>query len=190
METFVSLAIGIGLSAACGLRVFVPLFLLGLTARTGHLTLAGGFEWIGSDAALIAFAVATVLEVAGYYIPWLDNLLDSLAAPAAVLAGTLATASLVTELGPFLKWSLAIIAGGGVAGLVKGTTTLTRGASTLGTAGLANPLVATAELGGSVTMALVAIFIPAAVMILLLVFLLGSGWRLLRRRPIPRTNPP
>jgi len=97
METILSLLIGIGLSAACGFRVFVPLLVVSVASHTGHLHLSSGFEWMGSDAALIAFAVATVLEVAAYYIPWLDNLLDTVASPAAVIAGTLVTASLIAD---------------------------------------------------------------------------------------------
>jgi hypothetical protein len=175
METIVSLLIGVGLSAACGFRVFVPLLVLSLAAHSGHLTLASGFEWMGSDAALIAFAGATVLEVAAYYVPWVDNLLDSVAGPAAVIAGMLVTASLVTEMSPFLKWTLAVIAGGGVAGLVKGTTTVTRGTSTLTTGGLANPLLATAELGGSLVTSLVAILVPALVLLLIVALLAWVG---------------
>src|SRR5437773_2883183 len=138
METILSLLIGMGLSAACGFRVFVPLLVVSLASRSGHLSLAAGFEWMGSDAALIAFAAASALEIAGYYIPWVDNLLDTLASPAAVIAGTLITASMVADMSPFLKWTLAAIAGGGIAGLVKGITVLTRGASTAGTGGLAS----------------------------------------------------
>jgi hypothetical protein len=173
METAISLLVGIGLSAACGFRVFVPLLAVSLASHSGHLTLSAGFAWMGSHAALIAFGVATVLEVAAYYVPWVDNLLDALAGPAAVVAGTLVTASLVTELSPFLKWTLAAIAGGGMAGLVHGTTSLARGASTLSTGGLANPLLATAELGGAVVTSLMAILVPGLV---LLVVLAVVGW--------------
>ncbi len=150
METALSILVGVGLSAACGFRVFVPLLIINLAARSGHLSLATGFQWMGSDAALIAFGVATVLEIAGYYIPWVDHLLDTIATPAAVVAGTVVTASLVSDMSPFLRWSLAVIAGGGAAGAVQMTTVVTRAASTATTGGLANPLVATAELGGSV----------------------------------------
>src|SRR2546423_1350380 len=129
METLLSLLIGIGLSAACGFRVFVPLLILSIASLTGHVTLASSFAWLGSYPALIAFAVATCLEIAAYYVPWIDNLLDSIATPAAVVAGTIITASLVAHLDPFLRWTLAVIAGGGVAGLVQGATVLTRGAS-------------------------------------------------------------
>jgi len=145
METLLSICVGIGLSAACGFRVFVPLLVMSIAALSGHLTLAHGFEWIGSYPALVAFAVATCLEIAGYYIPWVDHLLDTVATPAAIIAGTLVSASLVADVSPLLRWALAIIAGGGAAGMVQATTVLTRGASSAGTAGLGNPLVATAE---------------------------------------------
>ena len=182
METILSLLIGIGLSAACGFRVFVPLLVVSIASRSGHLRLSSGFEWMGSDAALIAFAVATMLEIAAYYIPWVDNALDTIASPAAVIAGTLVTASLVTDMSPFLKWTLAVIAGGGVAGLVQGATVVTRGASSAGTGGLANPILATAELGGSLLASILALVTPALLVLMIGAMLFFAGWKLLRNR--------
>src|SRR5947207_9549521 len=97
LETLLSVCLGIGLAAACGFRIFVPLLVTSLAAQTGHLTLAGGFQWIGTRPALVAFAVATVLEILAYYVPWIDNLLDVIAGPAAVTAGIVVTASVVTH---------------------------------------------------------------------------------------------
>ena len=187
METLLSICIGIGLSAACGFRVFVPLLAMNLAALSGHLALAHGFEWIGSYSALIAFSVATCLEIGGYYIPWLDHLLDTLATPAAIIAGTLITASVVTDMSPFLKWTLAVIAGGGAAGLVQGTTVMARGASGLTTAGLANPLVATMELGGATVTSLLAIVAPVVAVVLMTGFVLFLGRKVVRKlRPQPQ----
>src|SRR6266446_2543792 len=104
METLLSIFVGIGLSAACGFRVFVPLLVMSIAAASGHLTLAQGFQWIGSYPALVAFSVATLLEIAGYYIPWVDHFLDAVATPAAIIAGTIVTASMVSGMSPFLKW--------------------------------------------------------------------------------------
>src|SRR6516162_6641024 len=104
MDTVLSVCLGIGLSAACGFRVFVPLLVMSIANLSGNLTLAHGFEWIGTYPALITFSVATALEIGGYYIPWLDHLLDTIATPAAIVAGTVVTASMVTDLSPFLKW--------------------------------------------------------------------------------------
>ena len=47
-----------------GRRVFVPLLLTGLAARLGYIRLTSGMGWIESDAALVAFATATILEIA------------------------------------------------------------------------------------------------------------------------------
>ena len=190
METALSVLVGLGLSAACGFRVFVPLLVASIAARSGHLTLATGFDWMGSDAALIAFGVATALEIGGYYIPWVDHLLDTVATPAAVVAGTLVTASLVTDMSPFLRWSLAVIAGGGIAGAVQVTTVVTRAASTASTGGLANPLVATAELGGSVVTSLMALIVPVATVVLVVGLATVAGVRLARRDAKKPAAPP
>lgn len=186
METILSLCIGIGLSAACGFRVFVPLVIMSLAAHSGHLTLASGFQWIGSDAALIAFSVATVLEIAGYYIPWVDHLLDVAATPAAIVAGTIVTASMVSDMSPLLRWSTALIAGGGAAGLIQAGTVLLRGASLAGTGGLANPVFATAELGGSVFASLTALFAPVVAVGLIAIIVVVLSRRLIRLRT-PKT---
>jgi hypothetical protein len=176
METLLSLLIGVGLSAACGFRVFIPLLVLSIAARSGHLSLASSFQWIGSDVALVAFSLATIMEIAAYYIPWLDNALDSVATPAAIVAGTIVTASMVSDMSPFLRWTLAVIAGGGAAGLVQASTVVARGASSLGTGGLANPLFATIELGGSIFTSVLSVMAPIVAILLVagLIFFLAK----------------
>jgi hypothetical protein len=166
MDALLSVGIGLGLSAACGFRVFVPLLVASLAARGGYLSLAPGFEWVGTQPALYAFATATLLEVLAYYIPWLDNALDAIATPVAVVAGMLVGAAVFTDLPPLVKWSLAIIAGGAAAGMVQGATSLLRLKSTVLSGGLANPVVSTLELVGSVVLAVVALMVPLAALLL------------------------
>lgn len=183
-EVLLSLAVGTGLAAACGFRIFVPLLVMSLAARSGHLGLAEGFDWIASTPALVAFGCATLLEVAAYYAPFVDNLLDTVATPSAVVAGTVVAASQVTTVDPFLGWALALVAGGGAAGVVQGLTTFSRQISTLATAGFGNPLVATAEGGLAIVMTLMAIVVPVlAVGLLLIAFaaLFRMLWRRFRR---------
>jgi hypothetical protein len=182
METVLSLCIGIGLSAACGFRVFVPLLIMSIASLSGHLHLSSGFDWIGSYPALTSFSVATALEIGGYYIPWLDHLLDTLATPAAIVAGTIITASCVTDVSPFLRWTLAAIAGGGAAGLVQASTVLLRGASTLATGGLANPVFATAELAGAVVTSTCAVVAPVLTVGLIIVVAVLLGGKLARSK--------
>jgi hypothetical protein len=159
-ETILSIIVGLGLSAACGFRVFVPLLVMSIASLSGHLNLSSGFEWIGTYPALVAFAIATVLEIAGYYIPWVDHLLDVVAAPAAVVAGIIVMASSVAGMSPFLRWSLAIIAGGGIAGTFHAATGMSRVASSVKTAGLGNPILSTMEAGGAIAFSVIAITIP------------------------------
>ena len=181
METLISLAVGIGLSAACGFRVFVPLLAAGIAARAGHLELGAGTGWIESTPALLAFAAATGLEIAAYYIPWLDNLLDAVATPAAVIAATLLTGAVAGDLSPLLRWSLAVIGGGGTAALVQGGTVALRSASSAATGGVGNFLVSTAEWIVSVLTAMLALLAPLIALILLV-----TAFLLLRRRIGPR----
>jgi hypothetical protein len=169
LEFVFSVCLGIGLAAACGFRVFVPLLGMSAASLSGHLDLSPGFEWIGTWPALACFATATGLEVAAYYVPWIDNALDSIATPVAVVAGTLVVASVMGDMSPLLKWSLAAIAGGGTAGIVQSGTVALRGTSTLTTGGFANFLVATAELVASVCTTLLALLVPVLCVGLLMV---------------------
>lgn len=174
----ISVAIGLGLAAACGFRVFTPLFIAGIAAHWGNLPLASGFEWLASVPALIAFATATILEIGAYYFPWLDHALDVVATPAAVLAGMIAAASVITDLPPLLKWTATIIGGGGAAGLIQAASVLLRIKSTALTGGLGNPVVATGEAVGSVVTSIAAIIVPlVAVVCLFVTLIVMFRWR-------------
>lgn len=187
METLLGLIIGTGLSAACGFRVFVPLLGTSIAAMSGHLHLAQGFEWVGSWPALVAFSVATLLEVAAYFIPWFDHVMDSIAAPAAVVAGTVLTASLVGDVSPFLRWSLAIIAGGAVAGTTQLGTMALRTVSSTFTGGIGNPVVSAGELAGSTVMTLLALFLSVVGFILAVVICLLALKSLRKKRLAARS---
>jgi hypothetical protein len=160
MEILFAVITGIGLSAACGFRIFVPFLALNLASMYGLVSLSPGFEWISGYYATIAFASAMVLEIAAYYVPWLDNVMDAITSPVSIIAGTIATASMITDIPHSLKWMVSIIAGGGIAGLLQGATTALRAKSSLFTAGIGNSIIATLEFAGSVIISLLAIIIP------------------------------
>ena len=188
MELVMSVGLGLGLAAACGFRVFVPLLVISAASYSGNVELGTGFEWLGSFPAVFAFASATAVEIVAYYVPWVDNLLDSVSGPAAVVAGTIVSASSFVDMDPFLKWSLAIVGGGGLAGLVKGSTTLVRGASTLTTGGVANPVVSTVEVGTSFVLSVVAMLLPLIALVAV-VILSFFAWRTVLRWTNRRTAP-
>ena len=182
MEYLLYVLLGIGLAAACGFRVFVPFLAISIATLAGQLKLAPDFAWLGSWPALIVFGVATVFEIVAYYVPWLDHILDIGATPAAVIAGIIVTASVITGMTPVLRWTLAAIAGGGVAAAVQLATVALRRASTYATAGLAHPLAATLETGGSAGMSVLSLLLPlVAGTLAILLILLAARW-LLRRR--------
>jgi len=173
MESMLAAVVGIGLAASCGFRVFVPMLVFSAAANVGYLEVAEGFDWIGTWTAFAAFTVAAAIEITAYYVPWLDNLLDTIASPVGVIAGVVLFAASVIDLDPFLRWSLAIIAGGGSAAIVQGGTVVTRTVSTATTGGLANFAVSTLETVTSFFFSVISIVVPILALILLLAVIGG-----------------
>ena len=156
------IVLGIALAAATGFRVFLPMLIVSAAAYTGHLSLDNSFAWLGTPAALIMLSVAALVEILAYYIPVIDNLLDSVSTPASFVAGTIVSAAVMTDVPPMVKWTAAVIAGGGIAGLTQGVTAVLRAHSTVLTGGLGNSVIATAELGGALLISFLALAAPAA----------------------------
>jgi Domain of unknown function (DUF4126) len=182
MELITSLALGIGLSACCGFRVFVPMLVTNIASLSGHYHFGQDFAWMGTMTAFYIFASATLLEIIAYYIPWVDNLLDSIATPASIIAGTILTTAFISgELSPTLKWVLGFLVGGGSAGVVQLGTTFTRLTSTATTAGFANPIIATIENILSVIFSILSIFLPILLAVSAVLFVMYLGKKLVRR---------
>lgn len=185
LELALSIALGIGLAAAVGLRVFLPLLAVSLAAHSGYLPLSEEFAWLGSMTALVMLAVAAVVEILAYYVPVVDNALDAIAGPIALVAGVVISAAVMTDLPPAVKWTTAVIAGGGIAGLTQGVTTALRAKSTAFTAGIGNPVIATSESAGAIVLsalALLAPFLALAIVILCGWFAIRMLWKLIARR--------
>lgn len=174
----VALAAGVGLAAASGFRVFVPLLGVSLAIHFGEFEPTGGFEWLASPAATAVLAVAVAAEVGAYLVPWLDNALDTIATPAAMIAGTLLTALMLGDVSPMAQWILAIVAGGGTAGAVQAGTVAARATTLATTGGVANPIVSAGEALLSVLFTVLSVIVPIVAVALLLLF--GAWW--LRRR--------
>ncbi len=183
-----AVCLGASLAAATGFRIFVPCLAVSVAAKCGMLHLSHNWEWMASWPALIAFASANVLEIGAYYIPWIDNALDSIATPSAPIVGMLLTvAVLPNDVKPLAGWTLAIIAGGGTAMVVQAKTTALRALSTAFTGGLANPIVSSLELLSALLISVMAVFLPVVVacvlfLVLLAVWILLARTLLFRRR--------
>ena len=172
-DIILALCMGLGLAAASGFRVFLPPFLLSIAVRADAVEVDltnTSLEYFDSNVAVILLGMATLAELAGYYVPWVDNLLDTIASPAAIVAGTGMTAIVLGESDPVIQWSLAIIAGGGVSAAVQGATVVTRGVTTAITGGVGNPVVSTGENIASIILTIIAIILPilAAILVVIL----------------------
>ena len=140
-----SLVLGVSLAASCGLRAFLPLFVLGMGARLGLVDLGDAFEWLGHTPALLALGVGVVCELLGDKIPFVNHVLDLLATPLRAVAGMLVLAATVVDMPIWIVALLAIILGGGVALAVHVTKSGLRGASTAATAGASSPFHSAVE---------------------------------------------
>lgn len=177
-----SIALGIGLAAATGFRVFLPLLIAGLAARAGYVSLIDSLSWLESTPALIALGTAAGLEALAFYIPGVDHILDVLAGPLAVVAGILVSASVMVDLPAEVRWPIALIAGGGIAGVTKTTAAIVRAKSTALTGGLGNPVVSTTETAGAATISLLAIAAPIICFVAAVALLVWLIRRLRRAR--------
>jgi hypothetical protein len=160
LQYVLSVFIGLGLAAATGFRVFLPMFAVSLASYMHWIPLGDSFEWLAGLPTLITTGVATVVEILAYYIPFIDNVLDSITIPLATIAGSILFAAQFSDMGSFPKWALAIIAGGGTAAAVSSAFAGTRAASSATTVGLANPVVSTVETAGSAVMTVFSLVIP------------------------------
>ena len=192
-HSLVGIALGIGLAAATGFRIFIPLLLAGIAARFGVLPLGDGFQWLASTPALLMLGTAAVAETLAYYIPGVDHALDVVASPATLAAGVVASAAVMTDIPPEVMWPVAVIAGGGAAGLTKGSTALLRAKSGVMTGGLANPVVSTVETVGATGLTVLAILVPLLCLVAVLALLWWAtrkaGRVLFGRRNAPDPRP-
>lgn len=182
----ISAFMGVGLAAATGFRIFLPMFAVSLASYMGWIPMNESFQWLTGLPVLIATGIAMVVEISAYYIPFIDNLLDTMSVPLATIAGSVIFASQFTDMGAFPQWALALIAGGGTAAAISSGFAGTRAASTATTGGLGNSVVATTETAGAGMMSILALAAPiiafiATIILIVIVLLLGKKlWRKIR----------
>lgn len=182
MSIALSIAMGLALAAAAGFRAFVPLLAASIAIHFGLVEAAPGFSWLGEPVVLVALSVATLAEVAAYYIPGVDHLLDFIAAPVAVAAGIVAAAGVMVGMPDWLRWFTAIGAGGAVATATHALNAVGRAKTGIASGGLGNPAYSTAELAGSVLLAILGFLLPfvAVIAAVAIGVMLLKRWR--RRR--------
>ena len=188
IDWILSACVGLGLAACCGFRVFVPMLVAALSTKLGLIGTMPGYEFIGSWSAIIGLSIATSFELGAYYIPWLDNLLDTVAMPVAIVAGTLLSTSFLQVNDEMIRWAMSLMLGGGAAGLVQAGTSLLRLGSAATTGGLANPIVATGENAASLGLSIMTVLLPLFTFALIICLLIFLAVRLLARKRLRFTK--
>lgn len=154
-----ALATGVGLAAASGLRAFLPLLAVGLAGRHGLLHLQPAVEWLQSDAALWALAVATLLELIGDKVPVVDHVLDSIGTIVRPAAAWVATYAVFQDWGT--PWAQLLAVAMGVGALaVHGAKAHTRLGSTAISLGHANPILSILEDAIAFALVAAAVLLP------------------------------
>ncbi|MFZ1322839.1 MAG: DUF4126 domain-containing protein [Ignavibacteria bacterium] len=173
MENLLSIFIGIGLSAASGFRIFIPFLVLGITSTMGFVDLDDDFKWISTAPAIIVFAALTIAEIIGYFNPWIDNMLDTVATPLSIISGTILSLSVITGFDPLIQWSIAIIIGGGIAADFQFLSVKARSVSSVFSGGNGNPVISGLELVFSVILSILSIYLPVITFVIVIILMIS-----------------
>jgi hypothetical protein len=186
LELLPAIALGIALAACAGLRAWLPLLLAGLLARAGVLELGSGFQFLGSNRALILFGFATLVEILADKVPALDHALDVLSALLRPAAGALLAASVLAKVSdPLTALALGVVVGAPSALVPHAAKSALRAASTSFTGGLANPVLSVIEDVATLLLFALAVLVPLLVALsTLLVAALVLRFLLRRVRPV------
>jgi lipoprotein signal peptidase len=184
MGGFTSILAAFGLSAASGLNAYIPLLMVGLTARfTNWITLAPPFDVLTNEWVLGALVVLLGIEFFADKIPVVDHVNDVIQTFVRPAAGAILFASeahVITSIHPVI----AIILGLLVAFGVHATKATARPVVTVATGGIGNPIVSTIEDVASFGITLTAILAPI-LLLFALALLLVIAYRLWTRKKAP-----
>jgi len=181
-ETITAILLGIGLSASCGFRVFVPMLIASIAAKMGFLPVNESFAWLSSNTAIACFGAATVFEIAAYYIPFVDNILDTISTPLAIGAGTLLSASVFPVDSDLFRWVMALIIGGGAAAAIQGSSSLVRLTSSGTTGGTGNFVVASGENLAAVGTPILSMIVPIIIGLIFILIIIWISKRFFKAR--------
>ncbi|MCW1959203.1 MAG: DUF4126 domain-containing protein [Mycobacterium sp.] len=183
---------GFGLATAAGLNAYIPLLSMGLLDRyTNLVNLPAGWSWLANGWVIAIVAVLLVVEIVADKIPALDTVNDAVqtfvrptSGGIVFASGTAAQTAAVTDPGEFARsgqW-VPVVIGVVTALVVSLTKTAVRPVANVATAGVAAPVLSTAEDITSVSLTFVAILIPALVLIILIAMIWAAVWLLRRRK--------
>lgn len=183
----IAFCLGIGLSAACGIRMFLPLLLIAVNQKFHLLETSYYVDWLDSNLALIILITATLIEISAYYIPLIDHILDVVNVPLVFVAGLLSMASILPDMPLYMDKILGLIVGGSTAVTINGLVGIGRLKSTTLSAGTTNPFYATIENIMTIVITILSFVIPVIIGIIVILIVTSSFKRFkdFFRKPLP-----
>lgn len=185
---------GFGLATAAGLNAYIPLLALGLLSRfTELVSLPAGWAWLENGWVMLIVGVLLAVEIVADKIPALDSVNDAIqtfvrptAGGIVFGSGTAAQTAAVTDPGAFAssgQW-IGVVIGVVTALIVSLTKSAVRPIANIGSAGMAAPVLSTAEDVTSVGLVFVSLLLPLLVLVALaaVAFTVFQMWRWRRRR--------
>lgn len=171
LQTWVLPALlGLGLASATGLRTFLPLLMLALSAKFEMfgVRLIDQMDWLVSWPAIAALATATTAEFLGDKVPAIDHGLNAIGYVTRPVAGAIAAGSVFWNVDPAAAAIAGLIVGAPAALAFNAAQTGVRVGSTATTGGLGNPLVSLVEDGLAFLTVIVAFLAPILIPIVLI----------------------
>ena len=185
---------GVGLATAAGLNAYIPLLALGLLSRfTELVSLPAGWAWLENGWVMLIVGVLLTVEIVADKIPALDSVNDAIqtfvrptAGGIVFGSGTAAQTAAVTDPGAFAssgQW-IGVVIGVVTALVVSLTKSAVRPVANIGSAGMAAPVLSTAEDVTSVGLVFVSLLLPLLILVVLAAVALAvvQVWRWRRRR--------
>lgn len=159
-----------GLALSSGVNTYLPLFLLALFARFGHVIhLSPRFQWIISDQAIFILGALALCEILAQKFPMLDNTWDFVHTVLRPMAGALA-AGAALDTNNVLEIAVAMLMGGTLAAAAHSAKSGLRLASTSKSLGLANSAISLGEDAGVLVATLLSIYAPWVMLAIVIVF--------------------
>jgi len=178
MEILTEIFSAFGLSASAGLNAYIPLLTVSLLARyTNLIHLNAPWDTLSNPWVIGLLCVLTLIEGFADKVPAVNHINDAIQTfirPAAGAIVFAASAKVVSDVHPVLAMIAGILVAGGVHAI---KSVVVRPTVTAATAGVGNTPVSLLEDGVSTVVSILAVVVPAILVIGALVIF---GWAVIR----------
>lgn len=186
MDAITSYALASGLSWASGLRLYATLFIVGLLAKYGYITLPESLQLLTHPMLIAISGLLMVIEFVADKIPYVDSVWDSLQTFIRIPACAVLAMAAINSTDPMIA-TIAALLGGSLTGITHATKAGSRALINTSPEPVSNITTSLGEEGlllGGGWLALIhpAVFLGVlGVFIVLMMWMLPKLWRGIRQ---------